>query len=189
MKQKIIDIISGLSARERIMAALAFLVLLGMGLYSLVEPINTALKSRQQELKKSKDSLALLPNQLEKYYLLNARQSEIEKRYKEVTFPEGVLSYLESIIKEKGGIEKTTDYKINQQSARGFGGRYVQEPFRIELYLQSEESLAKVLYELVRGPRPLVLSRLNIKSTPNKSRLIVNLEVSSFRRSDSGDKI
>ena len=171
------------------MALIAILVVFSIGAYSLVEPLSNSIKTQDQELKKAKDSLALLPNQIEKYFLLHARQSEIEKQYQEVSFPEGeVLSYLESVIKEKGGVEKNTDYKINEQPQKEFGGKYIQEPFRIELYLQSEDSLAKILNELVRGPRPLVLSRLDIKGTPNKSRLIVNLEVSSFRRNNSGEK-
>lgn len=187
---KIKDVYRGLSAREKFMALVAVLVLLSLGGYSLVEPVGVLMQKSSQELKKARDSLGLLPTQIEKYFILNSRQKEIEKRYQKVSFPDGeVLSYLEGVIKEQGGVEKNTDYKINEQPQREFGGQYIQEAFRIELYLLSEESLAKILSELVRGPRPMVLSRLNVKSTPNKSRLIVNLEVSSFRRSIESEKL
>lgn len=182
MLAKIFEYLKTMTIREKILLVGGLMVVIFLLLQSALSPVSEAFANQEKNLRQTRDRLALLPGQLERYILLQKRRQKIEEKYQTVDFKEGVLSHIEELIRTQAKVDNSTDYKINPLPEREFGGDYMQEPFRIELYTTSVADLTQFLQELVKGKRPLVLTRLDIKKAPNRSKLIVQLDVSNFRK-------
>lgn len=182
MIERIISIIRNFNKREKILAILGVVIVLYIFSSSAYEKIQTKIASQNARLKKAQDELLALPYQLERYLLLKKRKENIETVYKEIEFADGFLTHIEELIREKAGVESSTDYKINALPETEFGGDYIREPYRIEVFVTSLENLSAFLKSLVAEENPLVMTKLNIKKAPNKTKLIVQIDVSNFRK-------
>lgn len=182
IKNKISEFIAKLNQREQILAIAGILVFVFIGANSVVESVSKSFSVQKRELEKVQNEFLAVPAQLERYLILNQRKNLIEKKYQEVQFQGGVLSHVEDLVRQKAGVESSTDYKINKLQERKFGGSYIQEQYKIEIYTTSIEKLAVFLKSLVAEQNPLVMTRLNIKKAPNKRKLIVQIDVSNFRK-------
>ena len=148
----------------------------------IVTPVTKQFKIQKRELAKLRQEYASVPTVLETYLGLSQRRELIEKKYRGVSFEGGVLSHIEKLVVDVAKIENRSDFKIVSKPEKEFGGSYIHEPLRIELTTTSMEDLTNFLGELVRGERPLVLTRLQFKKSNTTSKLAVQLDVSNFRR-------
>ena len=180
--QKIKSIYAERTSREKLLFIAGMLVIAFLLIDGAVAPVMTRFRTQKSTLTKLRQDYAGVPVILETYLGLSQRRELIENKYQEVSFEEGVLSHIEKLIVDVAKIENRTDFKIDSLSERQFGGNYVHEPLRIELTSTSLEDLSNFLGELVRGERPLVLTRLQLKKSKSTSKLVVQLDVSNFRR-------
>lgn len=187
MKEKFTEIFSKLSNREKLLAVIAAAYLIYVVAAQVVDPLQQAFIQQSDRLKKTRQSLAVLPNQLTRYKQLNFKKTEIENQYSGVVFQNGVLSHIESLIKSVAQITNSSDYSIRSLSTKAFGGNYEREPFRIQLNTDSHENLLNFLEKLTRGNQALTLTSLKISKAPNRTKLIVVIEVSNFKPLNSTD--
>lgn len=173
--------ILALSRREQLLVALAAVVAVVMGLYSIYEPIRDAFDHQAVELAEAKTRSGSVARTLEQYLKLKARRDTIEGVYRKVEFEEGALSYLDNIIQTKARIP-SGQFKILDNPARPFGGNYEQSTFGVRFSTSNLEALVDFLTEVVRGTRPLILGRLSLQKSRLGDRIEVEVDVSSLRK-------
>lgn len=120
-------------------------------------------------------------NSLQKYLDLKARRDAIESRYREVAVQDDAVSHLENLIKTKAGIQQGL-FTIRDSPANPFGGNYEQLPFSVKFNTTNLQALVDFLREVTEGPKPLVLSRLDLNRRRGSDRLDVEISLSSIRR-------
>jgi len=173
-----------LSARERILSGIAAgTIFIALLVYGIIGPALDAFESQQIELTKLEQDAKTLAILLRRYRELEARRGAIEERYKAVEMREGVRAHLEALVKSKAGIP--FGYNIKSGRELPFGSAYVQENFSLKFDTVNFKGVVDFLDELVRGTRPLILTRLDIRKGRNAENLTVELDVSSLRRAAS----
>ena len=168
------------SRREHAMIAGAALVLVFTLCYLVYEPIQDAFDAQAVALAEAQGRTRTIGGTLEGYLKLKARRDLIESRYREVEFKEGALSHIENLIRTKALV--TSGYTIKDNTPRPFGGSYEQVPYSVRFQISSLSALLDFLKEVVHGPRPLILSRLELQKSRIGDRLDVDLDVSSLRK-------
>jgi hypothetical protein len=179
------DYLTKLSDRERGILALAAIMIalfVSAQAYKRASLVFELQTSEREQLTRDLDAAGVL---LERYSKLKAKRNEIENVYKEVEIKEGALSLLERMVEEKAGVPKG-QFTIKEMQARQFGGNYEQQPFTINLSVSALEKLTDLLQELVSGPHRMVISRLHVKKAPTLDKLNVDIDVSTFKRVNSG---
>lgn len=175
------DQVARLSRRERLFLLGAGLLVAFLLLLYISGPLTTAFRRQSAELAKARMDAATLPGVARRYLEIRARRAGIENRYKQVEFRDGtVLSHLEKLIREKAEIP-SKEFNIRQGEARDFGRDYQQTPFTVKFSTAKVPSLVEFLKELVEGPKPMVLSRLDITRRRGSNRLDVEIDASAIK--------
>ena len=185
MIDKIKQKIDQFSQREKFLAGGAVLVVAFIVISEVITPLWDKVGSTSQQLQTVRERFEVLPNQIDNFQKLYTKQAAIEKEFQELSFADGVLSHIETLIREEARLDSISEYKINPLPVKDFSDQYQQEPFKIELYVTSIPDLTNFLNQLVHGPQPLVLTSLDIKKAPNRTKLIVQLNVSNFKLKES----
>ena len=172
-----------LTLRERGIIWLCVVVIIGLGAYSAGGGIYGAFTEQLAERERVERDYRSVLVLVERYSKLDKRRLEIEARYQKFEVKEGVLSYLERLVKEKGNVQAGR-FKITSGKEREFGGNYVQSPFRIKLDTTNLNELVAFLKELTDGSQPLILTELDIQKNLVSNQLSVELDVSSMRQSE-----
>jgi len=118
---------------------------------------------------------------LAKYTTLNARRQIIESEYTKAEIKEGVRSHLEKLLREKAGVT-TGSYTIRDKPTSEFGGSYELAPFSVTFPAVTLQGVVDFLREVTHGPRPLVLTELEMKKGRMGERMDVSADVSSIRK-------
>lgn len=180
VKQKTTIWFSSLTPREKVLTLTAGAIALLFLLSSLYSPLAEAFDNQTVQFASAKDSLRETPRLLRDYLRLTRKRDAIEKRYKEVSFPEGALAHLEKLLIEKGKIAQG-QFNITEKT-QPFGPEYEQEVYTIKFRTTSLSQLVDLLKELTRGDKPLLLSRLDMTKSFSGDRLDIDLDVSSLRK-------
>ncbi len=170
-----------LSQREKVIVVAAALIGLVFGAHSLYEPIQIAFEEQSVQLAKIETDKKTVEIVLDRYQKLVQKKRALESRYQEFEIKEGVLSYLERLVKEKGKVPDGK-YKITSNKEREFGGSYEQAPFTIKFDTASMPDLIEFLNEVVQGAQPLILTRIDLTKSPVTSLLTVEVDVSTIRK-------
>lgn len=172
-----------LSSREQqliILAALAVTVMLVYGVgnktYQAFETINSNLSYANEEL-------TTVSNLLSQYSKAKSQRDRIENEFRSVEFKEGELTYLEELIKKK--LNLNSGFTITPRAVTKFGINYEQHPFTVKFSLSDLKLIMEFLNEIVSGPQPLLLTRLDIRMTRNGETLEVDMDVSSIKEARS----
>lgn len=168
------------SARERALVIAATSTVFIIASYLVYEPIANAFSGQAMAIADAEQNVKRISLELERYAKYETRRREIESRYKEVEIKEGALSYLETLLKEKGGVR--SGFTIKDSPGREFGGDFEQVSFSVKFSTTDYERLLQFLKELVYGARPLILSKLDVQMNRRQTALDVDLEVSTIRR-------
>ncbi len=170
-----------MSMREWILIALASLVIVCIALIEIYGAVASYFEDQSVRLTQLETRLGSTNSHLQKYLDLKARRDAIESRYREVEIQEGALSHLENLIKTKAGIAQGL-FTIRDSPASPFGGNYEQLPFMVKFNTTNLQALVDFLREVTEGPKPLVLSRLDLNRRRGSDRLDVEVALSSIRR-------
>lgn len=168
------------SPRERNLVLAAFATVVLIGTYLVYEPVAEAFSSQAIAIADAEQSVKRLSLELERYGKFESRRREIENRYKEVEIKEGAFSYLETLLREKAGVN--AGFNIKDTPGRAFGGDFEQVTFLVKFSTTDYERLLQFLKELVYGARPLILGKLDVQMNRRQTALDVDLEVSTIRR-------
>ena len=170
-----------LSQREKVIVVAATLIGVVLGIHALYEPIQIAFEEQSVQLAKIETDKKTVEIVLDRYQKLVQKKRALESRYQEFEIKEGVLSYLERLVKEKGKVPDGK-YKITSNKEREFGGSYEQAPFTIKFDTASMPDLIEFLNEVVQGAQPLILTRIDLTKSPVTSLLTVEVDVSTIRK-------
>ncbi len=179
-----------LSQREKLLIISFFTLAVIILIQQAYLPVQSAFARQKVELERIERDAETITFLLDRHLRLMIRKEEIESSYREVEMKEGVLSYLETLIRDKGGIE--SGYQLRDNQPRDFAGQYEQTPFTIRFSTTSLPRLVDLLTEIVHGPRPLILTRLDMRrgsriATSGAQPLNVEIDVSSLRRIESSE--
>ena len=175
---------NNLSSRERLVVIVAPILLLAVFVPRIFENISLAFSRQSRAVIDAERDRKQVLLTLSRYASLKARREAIEREYKEVEIKEGVLSYLESLIKSKAGV---THDLLKELPVVKVGTNYEQAPFAVRFSIGNMNALVAFLDELVAGAHPLMLKKLDLKkASPDK--LSVDLEVVSIREASKGDE-
>ena len=167
-----------LSAREKHIILAAVLFFLSCGAYYTGTAVTQSFSLISGDIIQSERDLETVSVLLSQYSKIRAQRDQIEQEYKSVEFKEGVLSYLEDLIRRKLGL--TSGFTITPRAPAAFGGSYQQVPFTIKLTVSDFKALLSFLSDLISGPQPLLMTRLDIRTSRNGESLDVDLDVSSI---------
>lgn len=171
---------SALTQREKVIIVAAGLVAVCMLSYQIYEPIRRTFHEQAEQITTLEGTMKGVGTTLERYVKLKARRDAIEDEYKEVDFKEGALSHIENLVRSKAGI--SAGFTIKPNPPKEFGGNYEQTLFSIKFSTTNLEALVDFLKELSHGPRPLVISKIDIQKSKFADRLEVDIDASSIRR-------
>ena len=177
---KLLDSFRKLSRREQGLVGGAFAVLLVVVGYLVYEPIQDSFDHQALALTEARGRTKTVGGTLERYLKLKAKRDSIESRYREVEFKEGALSHLENLIRTKAMVN--SGFNIKDSPPRPFGGSYEQVPFSVHFQTSNLDSLIDFLREVVHGPRPLILGKIDLQRSRLGDRLDVDLDISSLRK-------
>ena len=169
-----------LTQREKIIIIVAVCAAVFMGLYQIYEPIRESFKAQTAKLVTLDENMRGVGVSIERYMKLKARRDKIEAEYKGIEFKEGALSHLETMLRSKSGI--TNGFQIKDNQPKEFAGNYEQTPFNIKFTTVSLDSLIDFLKELTHGPRPLIVSKIDLQKSKFADRLEVDIDASSIKR-------
>ena len=178
IKNKASQWFSSLSQREKGLTVVAGLIAAMFLFSSLYTPIAEAFSNQEVQFETSKSSLRDTPRLLRDYLRLTRKRDAIEKRYKEVSFPEGALAHLEKLLLNKAKIPQG-QFNIGEKT-QPFGPEYEQEVYTIKFRTTSLSNLADLLKEITKGDKPLLLSRLDLTKSYSGDRVDVDMDVSSL---------
>ena len=175
------EIYVALSPREKNLLVGGVSVLLIISVMIVNRPISSRFEEQSLELIKVQQDAHNIANELNRYQRLIQRRAEIEQDFKSVEIREGALSHLEGLIRSKAGIEQG-QFTIKDQPPKPFGNQYEQAFFTVNFNTTNYPRLIDFLEELVDGPKPLVIKRLDLKRSRGGDRLEVELEISSITK-------
>ena len=170
-----------LSARERALTLGAIGAIVFLIVWQGYEKVSDVFRLQNTAISIAEQDLAEVRERLTRYTLLQQRRSSIEEQFKEVEIKEGVRSHLESVLRTKANVSQGA-YTIKDLPPIEFGGSYEQAPFAVKFTIGSVQGLIDFLKELAQGPKPLMLTGLEIKREPIGDKLRVSVDVSSIRR-------
>lgn len=170
----------GLTAREKIIIIVALIVAVFIALYQIYEPIRGSFQNQQERITALEASMKNAGLSIERYIKLKARRDKIEQEYKGIEFKEGALSHLENLVRTKAGV--SSGFTIKDNPPKEFGGNYEQTLFSIKFTTTSLDSLLNFLKELANGPRPLIISKIDVQKSRFAERLDVDIDATSIRR-------
>lgn len=172
--------LSKLTTRERLLISLAGFAAASIGVIQVFGAVSEEFAIQERALARAKSEQQEVLEKLARYSQLKVRREAVEERFKEVEIKEGVRSQIENLMRTKANV--TGGYTIKDGPVSEFGGNYELAPFSVRFTVQSLPGLVAFLEELVHGPRPLVLSELDLKRPRTGERIDVSLEVSSIRK-------
>lgn len=156
-------------------------VLLVIALYQCIAPIPRYIRSEMARGETLSQDIATSSKLLERFSELDSKRKGIEEAFKKVQFPEGELSYLESIITKILNLAPST-FQIRNLSESPFGGQYTLARFSVDFSISNLDPLTQFLNELSHGDRSMLVNQLSITKKSSGEALDVRLEVSSIKQ-------
>jgi hypothetical protein len=169
-----------LSFRERMILLSLSGVLAVIAAVSIYQPINAAFIAQHKRIEDSERSAASAGQLIDRYLKLKSQRNIIESQYQQAEIHEGEITYIENMAKTKIGLPSSA-ISISPISAKPFGTNYEQAPFTVKFSVTSVKGLVDFFHEVVAGPHPLVLSRIEIRRPLSGDKLDVDLELNSIR--------
>ncbi len=186
IKKQLGDYYKKLSGREKVIIAVAILMILISIIYPLQQEIRSAFSAQDRTWSELEDESKKVAASLARYAKLKNRQAAIELSYKEVEIKEGALSYLENLVRNKAGI--ASGFTIRDRPPREFAGSYEQTPFTIKFVITDYPRLIEFLKEITHGQHPMLLAGINVKKRPAGDALEVEIDVSGVRKITRGNQ-
>lgn len=177
---KVIAWFRALSIRERSIVVAGAVLILAIGADQLYSPIEEIFAEQAEKLAAFQRNATATPAVVERYARLRSRREQLEKRFKEIEFKEGALSYIENLVRQQPGVAPGFD--IREGSAKSFGKFYQQQPYLVRFQTTNATGLVEFLKSVARGERSLLISKLEIQKPRRGDRLEVDLELNTIRK-------
>ena len=184
-RRRINDEIRKFSLRERVLCAMAAIVVTALFVSQSFKFVRERFDTQATEVETVQRSIEDVTAGLSRFSLLTARKAEIEAQYKQVEMSEGVRSFLENMLRTKA--EVSSGYTIKDLPTTAFGGNYELAPFSIRFSTTSLQGVINFLNEIVHGPRPLILTDIELRKSRQGDKLDVSLGINSIRKSKDKD--
>lgn len=169
-----------LSQREQSIVVTGVVVLVAIGLNQAYTPISDAFGRQDDRLAELQRYASAAPAVIERYSRLGARKEQLEKRFKEIEFKEGALSYIENLVRQQPGVAPGFD--IREGTTKEFGKSFEQQPFIVRFQTTNAAGFVEFLRSVARGERSLLISKLEIQKPRRGDRLEVDLELNTIRQ-------
>lgn len=169
------------SGREQMLLVGGLGIFLLLATMAIVQPIQNLFSEQSLQLVEAENNVREMASAINRYQRLVQRRTEIERDFQSVEIKESALSLLEGLIKGKAGISQGA-FTIKEQAPKPFGNNYLQTFFAVKFSTTDYPRLIDFLQEMVDGPKPLVLKRLDVKRNRGGDKLDVDLEVSSITK-------
>lgn len=175
------ELYNSFSPRERSLMAAGLAVFVLIVVLAITRPIATLFSEQALELMQAQQNVRDMAASINRYEKLLQRRAEVERAFQSVEIKEGTTSHLEGLIRNTAGIDQG-GFNIKAQSPKPFGKEYQQTFYSVNFSTTDYGRLIDFLKELVDGPKPLVLKRLDIKRSRSGDKLDVDLEVGSITK-------
>ena len=177
-KEKALDWYTELGQRERNLIIAGILFIIGMIVYSVGSTLIQDFDRQKRIIAELETSNSQVAGYAGEFGAAKQRLADIEKQFESIKFEGGVRSHLETLLTNTARIEK---YKIRPNRPLKLGDAYQLEPFNISFDTTDLASLTNFLKEVIYGPRPLLITRLDIAKSRRTNKLTVTLDVNSVK--------
>jgi len=172
-----------LSSREKIVVGSLIAIVILTAIYYLCSSISQSFQDQTEALAKAREEAGQVEPLLRTYLEQLKRRDLIKDRFREVEFKEGVISHLEELAQRKAGLAQGEFSITTNPNTRSFGEDFEQVAYTIKLNkLNNLPGLVELLKELVEGPRPMLLTGLNITKQRGINILQVDIDVSAIKK-------
>lgn len=178
--EKVIAWFRALSHRERSIVVAGAVLILAIGADQMYSPLEEMFSAQADKLAAYQRNATATPAVVERYARLRSRREQLEKRFKEIEFKEGALSYIENLVRQQPGVAPGFD--IREGSPKSFGKFYQQQPYLVRFQTTNATGLVEFLKSVARGERSLLISKLEIQKPRRGDRLEVDLELNTIRK-------
>ncbi len=179
--ERVLTLYRGLSPREKNLLLIGTAVMFLIVAMIVVRPISSRFNEQSLRLAAASADAAAIRDEMVRYLRLKQRRAEVEQEFKSVEIKEGALSYIEGLLRSKAGIDQGA-FTIKDQPPKPFGTEYQQTSFSVSFTTTDYPHLIDFLQELVDGPKPLMVKKLDLKKSRSGDKLEVELEVSSIAK-------
>lgn len=179
IRTTIVRQLKGLTTRERSIIGVLLVGLAVAALYWFATQVQTLFAAQAERLTAAESAVEKLDDNLGRYVKLKAHRDEIERTYRGVEIKEGVYAHIEGLLRTKLGL--SSGFTIKDSPAKDIGRNFEQTTYTVDLEVGGIQAIVEFLSEVVHGPRPLLLSRLEIRKTPRGDKLIVGFDVINIR--------
>jgi hypothetical protein len=173
--------LGAMQTRERLLALAAISALIVIATVEGLSIVSDKLDSQERRLQQVLNDVDLVSAGLFRHKNLKSRLNAIEDSYKEVQF-DATEAYFERLIKQKAGIVNSKDFSIRSRPSKDFGGGFKQTSFFIKFTISDPKRLIEFLKELAQGPKPVIISKIDIKPRKAKDALDVEIEIASIKK-------
>jgi hypothetical protein len=171
------------SEREKYLIIGGGITLIVLLAYSFIyTPIIELIDEQKQAIELAEREIKALPFVIARYDKLRQRKAENEKLYSSMNMPEGAMTFLEDLLKNKAGLEASSFSIDPPQPATKITDEYEQQLFRISLKTTDYVKLIEFLEELTYGKKPMIISRLEIRKNEAADSLQASIIVNSIKR-------
>lgn len=170
-----------LSRRERLLICIP-VVLVGIFIIHsfIIRPVAEARERQDRKLEEVEQNIKIIAAMLEKHKRLKTRRQEVEEQYKEIEIKEPGITLLERMIAKYLDLPARS-FDIRPSDPQQFGGSYEKTSFIIKFSTRELDKLVSFLDELVNGPAPMIIRRLDLKVSGSNS-IEVEIDASSIRK-------
>ena len=166
--------------REVIMASLALLIALVIGVYTfLVEPTAAAFEKQKNQLHDLQKTSEVAPAMLARYAKLSGRRREIEQFYENADIQLDPLTHLERLLRDVAKVAPGA-YQVQPRDGVQLAGKYAHKIFAVKFDTSSLSNLTEFLEALTSGEQRMLVSQINLEKRATNDVLSVHLEVSGF---------
>lgn len=168
------------SPRERLLVS--GLALLGCAflINAVYSTIADAFEAQAKEMTEMQTKANAIGSTLAQYQTLRLRRDKIEDDFRKSEIPEGVSTYLESLVKEKLGSD-SFGLEINDSPSAAISSRFEETRYSLKLSTSKFEKLVSLLEAVGTGPKPLAVKRIEMRKSPRGDSLRVELDLSAIR--------
>lgn len=179
VQSRIAQWFTSLSHRERLLVVGAGIVLTGLATYNGMETVYGAFSRQSAVQAKLEQDIRTVTNQLAQYRRLKNHKESIEQRYEKIQIKRGVREHIDSLIRN---VAKATPKSITTGATDSFGS-FEQTKLSVKFDSDNLENIVQLLEELTHGNQPVILSKLEITRDYRGTKLEVELDISSIRKS------
>lgn len=170
----------GASIRERLLVAGLLLICGAFIANTAYSSIADAFDEQAKTMKDLQTKANAVGTTLAQYQTLKLRRDKIEDDFRKSEIPEGVSTYLESLVKSRLGSD-SIGLEINDSPPAPISTRFEETRYSLKLTTSKFDKLVSLLEAVGAGDKPLAIKRIEMRKSPRGDSLRLELDVSAIR--------